>query len=52
MREVEEKLRVQKEDRKLFDGLEFKKGRADGLRVGESLGFEKGYRAAHAAFPP
>lgn len=51
VRELEEKLKVEKNDGKLFDDLHFKKGRAVGLRVGESLGFEKGYRAAHAAFP-
>lgn len=50
VRELEEKLKSDKEEMKLFAGSQFKQSRFEGLHVGESLGYEKGYQAAYAAF--
>lgn len=51
VKELEEKVESMIKEKKLLDGIQFRLGRAEGLQLRESLVLEKGYRAAHAAFP-
>lgn len=47
----EEKLKSALSEKGSLGDYWYKQGRVEGLRIGADLGFDKGYHAAHAAFP-